>query len=84
MIKIPKGATLVDGAPAGAARAAWAKLLSTCSQEPKESVAAFATEMAGLVATTSETARMPVRIYALRFRTGAQEVVHPVAVIISR
>lgn len=84
VIKMPKGARPADGDPAVATKAAWAKLLSTCSEEPKESVAVFAKEMAELVARASETIRTPVRIYALRFRAGAQEVVHPVVVVISR
>lgn len=73
-----------EGSTTVSARAAWAKLLSTCSQGPKHSMAEFSNEMAELVSTAPETARMPVRVYVLRFRAGAQEVVHPVAVVTSR
>jgi hypothetical protein len=84
VINIPKNAGPADDDPAVGARAAWARLLSTCSQQPKEAMAVFAKEMSESVATTSEMARMPVRIYALRFRAGAHEVIHPVVVVISR
>jgi tetratricopeptide (TPR) repeat protein len=84
VVNVPSAVSPADGGTAAATKAAWAELLLTCSEKPKEATAAFSKEMAKLASTLSERERMSVRIYAVRFRAGSQEVVHPVAVVIAR
>jgi hypothetical protein len=56
----------------------WAKLQSACHAAPRSSLSEFSMAM---VAAEGDDTRLSTRVYLLRFRAGAQEVVHPAVVV---
>jgi tetratricopeptide (TPR) repeat protein len=61
-------------------RGCWERLVDSCAATPKLSLNELVREMSGLTETTGD--QLTVRAYALRFRDGENDVIHPAMVIL--
>lgn len=78
-VDVPTATPAAPGAEAfePTAKGAWDKLVSTCRQGPQASLSEFSREMAALTVGPGRGGVLRVRVFALRFRAGNQEVIHP-------